>query len=508
MSDLVRPTPSRFLPTLLIAVGCFLALFWHFGHVSLSRLIAQDEGFYVLAAKLVRAGKIPYLDFFYPQMPLQPYLYALGMELFGWTWGGARLFSALLIASAGTILFIYLRRVSSIWIALAVLFLFATSRLVFTQATTAKTYALSILLLLAAFVLLETQGNDARARVRVLFGGLLLGLAVSVRAPLAVLFPVALLHRLLADRGATEARRLWLPLVLGFGFACLPALVLWMADARLFWFNNMEYHLLRAGGDEDGGAADSRVLVAGALFGLRATSAHAQFLFPLFFYAALGYGLLCCVRRKLPNQALSWGGALVVVNVLPDPVYLQYFVVAVPFLLICVGLLVHETGAGRRWIQALAMAALVGLSVRHLPEDLERYTESGQGVIGISSETVDSWRLSSMTAVGREIEKRAPSGAAVLALWPGYLLETEKMPMSGFENHFALKFTQVHPLAPDSRRRLRLADSADVERVIRERRAALVVIQEEASRPWTRMLKRSGYEKTASVSGIAIYEAP
>src|ERR1035441_953555 len=34
---------------------------------------AWDEGFHLLAAQLIKAGKTPYLDFFFPQAPLNAY---------------------------------------------------------------------------------------------------------------------------------------------------------------------------------------------------------------------------------------------------------------------------------------------------------------------------------------------------------------------------------------------------------------------------------------------------
>ena len=42
-----------------------------------------DEGAYLVAADLVRSGKIPYRDFFFPQMPLLPYIHAPGIVAFG-----------------------------------------------------------------------------------------------------------------------------------------------------------------------------------------------------------------------------------------------------------------------------------------------------------------------------------------------------------------------------------------------------------------------------------------
>ncbi len=58
---------------ILLCVVFFLAYSIYsifFGH------IAMEEAAYTYAAKLVSEGKMPYTDFFYPQAPLLPYLYA------------------------------------------------------------------------------------------------------------------------------------------------------------------------------------------------------------------------------------------------------------------------------------------------------------------------------------------------------------------------------------------------------------------------------------------------
>ena len=45
-----------------------------------------DEGFHILAAYLIHTGKRPYLDFFFPQTPLNAYWNAAWMGLFGPSW--------------------------------------------------------------------------------------------------------------------------------------------------------------------------------------------------------------------------------------------------------------------------------------------------------------------------------------------------------------------------------------------------------------------------------------
>jgi hypothetical protein len=69
--------PRWLLLVALIPIATFLA------YVATSRTIQRDEGFYLMDARLVLNGKAPYLDFFYPQAPLLPYVYALWMRVAG-----------------------------------------------------------------------------------------------------------------------------------------------------------------------------------------------------------------------------------------------------------------------------------------------------------------------------------------------------------------------------------------------------------------------------------------
>jgi hypothetical protein len=65
---------------------------------------AWDEGFHLLAAQLIiRNGKTPYLDFFFPQAPLNAYWNAGWMRLFGDTWRTAHAVAGM-IGAAGVLL--------------------------------------------------------------------------------------------------------------------------------------------------------------------------------------------------------------------------------------------------------------------------------------------------------------------------------------------------------------------------------------------------------------------
>src|ERR1700761_4086385 len=55
----------------------------YFFYVSQHRLVDDDEGYYLLASRLVIEHKTPYLDFFYQQAPLLPYVFGAWVKLAG-----------------------------------------------------------------------------------------------------------------------------------------------------------------------------------------------------------------------------------------------------------------------------------------------------------------------------------------------------------------------------------------------------------------------------------------
>src|SRR6266404_4534997 len=114
-----------------------------------------DESYHLLAAQLINHGKRPYLDFCFPQTPLDAYWYAAWMRLFGETWRVPHAVSAVLVAATMWLAITYLCerlplggwRLSCAMVALAAIGL---NSVVVEYGTTGQAYAMCLFLTFAA----------------------------------------------------------------------------------------------------------------------------------------------------------------------------------------------------------------------------------------------------------------------------------------------------------------------------------------------------------------------
>ena len=65
-----RACKRLLIPVFLVQLIPFLTVARH-------RLIDGDEGFYLMASRLVFEHRVPYRDFFFTQTPLLPFVYGL-----------------------------------------------------------------------------------------------------------------------------------------------------------------------------------------------------------------------------------------------------------------------------------------------------------------------------------------------------------------------------------------------------------------------------------------------
>ncbi|MFQ6031614.1 MAG: hypothetical protein ACE5K2_01725, partial [Candidatus Zixiibacteriota bacterium] len=133
--------PKKYLKAFLLILIfqiLFLVIF------ALFRLIDWDEGGYLSAAYQVRCGKIPYLDFLYPQMPYVPYVYSpiSGFGFASLFWG--RLISAFASLILGIALFwVAYKSSKDAKLSLFLFFLYSFNGLFLTWHCTVKTLVLS-----------------------------------------------------------------------------------------------------------------------------------------------------------------------------------------------------------------------------------------------------------------------------------------------------------------------------------------------------------------------------
>ncbi len=85
------------LLTLFAGIAAALAIY------SQTQAFTWDEGFHLLTAQLIQGGKQPYLDFCFPQTPLNAYWNAAWMTLTGSGWRITHLMAALLSTGAAVL---------------------------------------------------------------------------------------------------------------------------------------------------------------------------------------------------------------------------------------------------------------------------------------------------------------------------------------------------------------------------------------------------------------------
>jgi hypothetical protein len=453
----------------MVALSCFLA-------VAFMRLIDGDEGYYLLAARLVFAGHRPYADFFFPQMFLTPYVYGAWLGLIGTTWYAGRALSALLAMILTVLVYraaVQTARRRGPAVFAVALFLF--SELSLAWLTVVKTYALSAVLLFAAFMLAR---RTELHRSHALLLGALLGLGVDTRLYIAGVVPlfVASLWR---RRVANTEKRAAAPFLAGLALTLLPNVVFLAADPQAFLFGTLGYHSFRSAGGLIGEPGQKLAVLLhllggdGSIDGVRLA---------VIFVPSLIYSLVMIFRRRAVPLSATLELGLVGLLLLPTPTFTQYFALVFPFAVVNVAALIaaaqqrlvgEDRRAARAWHGGLAIAAVLYLAA--VPDLVVRYTLTGEGVIGILTPALASdWRITTVREVSQTMERAAPEPGLALVWWPGYLVESTRGPLPGTENHFGRPVAPLLP--PGQAHRQHLASEPELLRAIDEAVPEVIVL--------------------------------
>jgi hypothetical protein len=346
---------------------------------SQTRAFSWDEGFHLLAAQLILAGKRPYLDFCFPQTPLNAYLTAGWMRLFGDTWRAVHVLEAVWVAAAAFLTADFVRCRFPVpgwrWAgALAALVAVGMNSQVVLFGTIGQSYGLCLFLIVAAYRLAVVAVESAGAS-RAAAAGFLAGAAAASSLLTAPMAPVLLVWLYLCNRAGNR----WAKIVgfLGGGaVAWLPIAWLYRQGPTQTIFNVVLYQLKYR--HKWNGAVRQDITALSSWI----DSAQGLSL-ALLAAAGLWFLLRQCdwerERRAEMYLSLWLAVGLAAELATAHPTFERYFLVMVPFAVIpaiaglyAVG--VRLTGPGRPLHAAYFLVAILTLGLgRALFEDSDSY---------------------------------------------------------------------------------------------------------------------------------------
>jgi hypothetical protein len=393
---------------------------------------AYDESLHLLAAQLIGAGKRPYIDFCFPQTPLNAYWNAGWMRLLGDNWRVPHAFAALF--TIGTVVlaarFVFIRFPASGWRAAAALtaaLLTGLNAQVFMYGPLAQAYGICLFTLLVALQV-AVRAVDRSGPLGPAAVGLFAGAAAASSLLSAAAAPVLLVWMMFYNRAGSR----WIKFAAFCVGAAIPfAPVIWLswqgprqASFHQVWFNLIQYHLFfRTLYSPDATRHDLEILSSwidsgqALLIGVLAVS-----------------GLVYIARRSAWPAAMkaefylsAWlAAALAVEAGSAHPTFPQYFLFAVPFLAIlaAVGLYAIASRVLEPEKPLWAVLPVVLLMVLGLGKSLYDWRQAGD------------W--SGYERLARKIDEVTPRNALLFADEPIYFL-TRRAPPPGLEMAYSHK---------------------------------------------------------------------
>lgn len=443
--------------------------------VAALRPLDEDEGYYALAAKLVTQGKTPYTSFWYPQAPLMPYVYGDWQRVFQESWYVLRGLSVLLIVALACLVYRYVvRRWHSRRLALIAVVLLATTPLGFEWYPTVKTYALSTLILFAAYVWAES--SSAR---NWFVAGVFLGLAIDVRLLIASVVIVFLIY----------ARRHAGQFLIGLAVGLIPSIWLFVIGPARFLNDTLMSQTTR-----------KHVTLADNIVGKARTVARVLVEPHFLFLAGIGTLLIavCIFRRKRLPLSVAIAAMLAITNLLPTPSYPQYFVTLIPFLAIATIELIELLGVSAHVVQRRFLAIATVVVVVPAAWSLHHTT----------SANATRSRISDVRAISRAVDRHANKGEVVLAFWPGFVYESHVRQIAGLESDFAPAAVANAHLSATRAAEYHMLSTQQISQAIRTHAIRLIVFgRGNANRGirWRRVMLAAGYRPVERVRDATLF---
>jgi len=480
-----------------------------FSFVALHRFIDADEGYYVLASRLVLLHKTPYLDFLYQQAPLLPYAYGGWMKLAGVSWTSVRIFAALLTTILGVLIYEQVCHETQKWVAgLSAALLFASATFVFAWFPVAKTFSLATLLLFGAYVIVSRLTTNS-PRWWIAASGVLFGLSADARSYVAGLAPLFLAWLIWKpEKTGRLARLLW------FAGGCLlgiaPSLFLFAASPDRFLFNNLGFHAMVSPKGLIGAWGRKLYIAQMVMFGPQENGLQFTIV------AVTAFVLIFIMRMRRDASVLAFLIAFLigVISILPTPPNSQYFSICMPFLIVAAVCAANDylaslQVASAKWTAAVACAALFVIFLGYTVLGIRNYLITRENVIGIAgSQDAPNWTLERVREVSAAIDELAMPNEEIASFWPGYIFESKTVPYPGYEDDFGL--TVSRNLTPEERARYHVVSPVEIQAGFAVHGPAIAVVGNQGNvsgrvSECERMLRAYGYKKVRTIGDTSIF---
>jgi hypothetical protein len=458
------------------------------------RFIDADEGVYLTSASLVREGKLPYLDFFYPQMPFLPYLYSFisqgGMSsLFG-----GRVISAFLNLVLGLVLFFWSKRIlGKNSLALILFFLFSFNGFLLTWQSVIKTYSFSNLASFVAFIFLMDALIKKPSRAIYFFlAGLFLGLGFSVRLIFLPLFLLTLLIIFVLPKEILE-RKVKPALFFIFGFIISSGLAIYFlfSETYAFIFENFTYHRLWGINVVETGL--HQVLISFLKF---AVLPQNLVIIGLSIFSLVIFlkkkTVLVCQSSYSAILAFLFALTIIISYLFVRPPQNQYYVQALPFLIFA------SAPAVEYFLLRLKRKISILIGAIYLLGLVPLFLIFIWGI----REKDKVFHLSEVKKVVTLIQKHSNSNDQILSSWPGYVVLAQREPIKGAET---VGYEVIKFLSSEEIQKLKLISWENLKEKIFKKEIPLIVGKEGILDPLSNLIKQN-YQPIDSVSSIVIYK--
>ncbi|MCJ7577100.1 MAG: hypothetical protein MUO91_01470 [candidate division Zixibacteria bacterium] len=481
---------------LLVLLACQLMFLCGFVFL---RLIDYDEGSYLSAAYLVGEGKLPYLDFFYPQMPYLPYVYSLVSHSGLWSLFGGRLISAFAGLFLAVIFFRFVHKFSGdVNLSLLLFFLYAFNGLTINWHSVVKTLVFSDLfgfisfIFFSSYLLCKGKGGN----LKVLLTGFFIGLAFNFRLTFFLILVVEgiMIFLFTPHQNLKKKSQALILLLLGALLSSPLAIYLFFKNPSAFIFGNIGYHQVWGG----------KVV---KMFFLTKIFTLCRFLFYpqnflIWILAILSATWLVqswkktkklASENKVIFTASSIALIMIIICFFMSPTQTQYYEQALPYLVISSIPAVSKFKA--KWVNKKSVTfAVSGFYLLFLVPYILIFIFALRPKDG-------PYEIQEVKRVIEAVQANSKPGEVILSGWPAYAVFSERKTVPGLETW---GWEIIPFLSPEQKKNFKLIDSLGVKETILNKTVNLIVEEEWFLSSFDDLIK-ANYRLTKTTKFTKIY---